>query len=313
MDGRVADDKLTADDDGVSGAGGGGAAELFEEAAGGLFANFFARVVDGGELWLGEPGYGVVIKAYDGHVFGYAEPSFLEGLQEYSSKKIIGYKSAVGACLHGEDLFGGANGSGFAEVVDQEHGCVEVQTVVCEGLFVAFKTAGVDVPVEIGGDMGDAAAALCGEMGGSFVAGFYVVDDDAGAVGKFLDAIEKYDGDAFLYKGIEVFEVGGIEGEGGDESVDAFVEEVVYVGGFFPIGFGGVADDEVVTGVGGDLFDAGQDGTDELTFYLVYDDADGMCLLHAQVAGEAIGTIAHFLGCVHDPFARFDIYGRMVF
>ncbi len=55
MDGGFADDQLAADDDGIGGAGGGGASELFEEAAGGLFAHFFAGVVDRSELGLGDP------------------------------------------------------------------------------------------------------------------------------------------------------------------------------------------------------------------------------------------------------------------
>ena len=55
MNRRLPDDQLTANDDGIGGAGGGGAAELFEEAAGGLFAHFFAGVVDGGEFGLGDP------------------------------------------------------------------------------------------------------------------------------------------------------------------------------------------------------------------------------------------------------------------
>ena len=74
-----------------------------------------------------------------------------------------------------------------------------------------------------------------------------------------------------------------------------------------------MADDEVISCVGGDLFDTGEYGTDELAFELVYDDPDGMGFLHAQVAGEAVGAIAHLLCGVHDALAGLDIDGRMIF
>ena|ERR1700761_978803 len=100
MDGGFPDDQLATDDDGVGRAGGGRTAELFEEAAGGLFAHFFTGIVDRGELGLDYPRDGVIVKSYDGHVFGYAETGFPDGLKEYGGKKVIGYKDAVGACFH---------------------------------------------------------------------------------------------------------------------------------------------------------------------------------------------------------------------
>jgi len=65
-------------------------------------------------------------------------------------------------------------------------------------------------------------------------------------------------------------EVGGcVVGEGGDEAVDAFVEEVVGVGGLFGHCFGGVANDEIVARLVCDLFDAGEGGNDEFAVELV--------------------------------------------
>ena len=104
-------------------------------------------------------------------------------------------------------------------------------------MFISFQAAGIYVTVEIGGDVGNAAAALRGEMGGSFVAGFYVVDDDAGAVREFFYPVKKDDGDAFLNKGVEVVEVCCIEGKGSDESVYSFMKKVVDIGGFFAVCF----------------------------------------------------------------------------
>lgn len=43
------------------------------------------------------------------------------------------------------------------------------------------------------------------------------------------------------------------------------------------------------------------------------DDADGVGFLHPQVAGEAIGAVAHFLRGVHDAFPGLNIDGGMVF
>ena len=48
MERGVADDEFGADDDRVGGSGGGETAQVVEETAGGLFADFFAGVIDGG-------------------------------------------------------------------------------------------------------------------------------------------------------------------------------------------------------------------------------------------------------------------------
>ena len=260
-----------------------------------------------------DSGDGVVVKADDREVFGYADPLFFQGLEEYSSKKIIGYEGAVWADLPGKDLPCGAQGGGFAKVVDQEEIGVIRQAIVGEGLLVALESPCIDISSEVGGDVGDAAAALGGEVGGGFIPCTDIVDDYAGAEGEVLDAVEENDRDAFFYEGVEVIQVCGVEGEGGDEAVHAFVEEVVCVGGLFAIGLGGVADDEVVTGLGHDFFDAGEDGAYELAFKLVDDDADGVGLLHPEVAGEAVGAVAHFFGGVHDPLPCFAIDGGVVF
>ena len=53
---------------------------------------------------MDDPGDGVIVEAYDRDVFGHADSPFFQGLEEYSSKKIIGYEGAVGADLPGEDL-----------------------------------------------------------------------------------------------------------------------------------------------------------------------------------------------------------------
>ena len=91
------------------------------------------------------------------------------------------------------------------------------------------------------------------------------------------------------------------------------MEKVMGIGDFFTPGLGRMSDDQIVSGFGGYFFDACQYGADELAFELMYDDADGMGLLHPQVACETIGAVAHFLRGVHDAFARLDINGRMIF
>ena len=74
-----------------------------------------------------------------------------------------------------------------------------------------------------------------------------------------------------------------------------------------------MSDDEIVPCFGSDLFDACQDGTDELAFQLMYDDPDGIGLLPAEIAGEIIGPIAHLTGHVRDAFAGLYINGGVVF
>lgn len=76
MEGGISDDEFRADYDGVGGAGGGEAGELIEEAAGGLFAHFFTRVIYSSQFGLGDPGDRVVVEADDGDIFGYADIVF---------------------------------------------------------------------------------------------------------------------------------------------------------------------------------------------------------------------------------------------
>lgn len=286
---------------------------MVEKAAGGLFAYFFTRVINRGQFRLNDPGDGVIVKANDRDIFGDAEAAFFECLEEHSGKEIICDKGAVGSDLHGEDLTGGADSGGFAEVVDDEQVIIEWQVIVGQRLFVTFQSSRIDIPSKVGGDVDDPAAALCRQVGGRFVACLYVIDYYTGAIGKFLDAIEEDDRDAFLYEGVEVVHFTGIEGEGGDQAVDAFVEKVVGVGGFFPVGLGGMANDQIVTGFCSDPLDPGKDRAYELALELMDYDADRIGLLHPQVAREAIGAVAHLLRGIRDPFAGFDIDGRMVF
>ena len=210
---------------------------MVKKAAGGLFAYFFAGVVDRGQLRLDDAGDGVIVKAYDRDIFGDSEAAFLECLEEQGGKEIICNEGAVGAVLHGEDLTGGTDSGGFAEVVDNEQVVVEWQAIVGQRLFVTFQSARIDIPSEVGGDVDDPAAALGREVGGRFVACFYVINYNTGPIGKFLHAVEEDDRDAFLNKRVEVVHFAGVEGERSDEAIDAFVEEVVGVGGFFAIGF----------------------------------------------------------------------------
>ncbi len=130
VEGGVTDDQFGADDNGVGGPGGGQTGEVIQQAAGGLFAYFFAGVIDRGQLGLDDAGDGVVIETHDGDIFGDAEASFFKRLEEEGRKKIIGNKCAVGAVLHGEYLAGGPDSGGFAEVVDDEQARVEWQAIV---------------------------------------------------------------------------------------------------------------------------------------------------------------------------------------
>src|SRR5215469_14956784 len=110
MEGRVTDNELGANNNGVGGAGRGKAGKVVEEAAGGLFADFFAGIINRCQFWLDDAGDGIVIKANDGDIFRDAETAFLKRLEEHGSEKIIGNKGSVGAGLHCEDLAGGADG-----------------------------------------------------------------------------------------------------------------------------------------------------------------------------------------------------------
>lgn len=74
-----------------------------------------------------------------------------------------------------------------------------------------------------------------------------------------------------------------------------------------------MADDEVVTGFGGDFFNARENGGNKLAFQLMDNNPDGVGLLHAEVAGEAVGAVPHFFSSVHDTLAGFDIDGGMIF
>lgn len=248
------------DDDGAWGFCCVGLFESVEEAAGGAFSHFFAGVFDGGHFGLDDACDGVVVEADDGDVFGDADAGVFEGLHADGAAEVVGDEEAVGHGFSLEELFGGADAIGFAEVSDDEVGGIEFDAFFREGEFVAFEAVGVYVSVKVGCDMCDVFAALFEEVVGGFFAGADVVDDDAGSGVVFFDAIEEDDGDIFLDEGFVVVEIDGIECEGGDEAVDAFVKKVVGVGGFFAVGFGGVADDEVVASFGGNFFDAGEDG-----------------------------------------------------
>lgn len=308
-----ADDEFAADNDRVGGAGGGEACELIEETAGGLFAHFFAGIIDRRQLWLDDPGDGVIVETDDGDVFGYFYSFFFEALHENGGEEVVCDEDAVGAVFPGGDQFGGADGGGLAEVVDEDEIGFVGESEVGERLLIAFEAAGVDIAGEAGGDMGDAAAALGCEMGGGFVTCPDVIDDDAGAVGEFFDAIEENDGDAFFYERIEVIHFLGIEGEGGDEAVHAFMKQIVHIGGLLGVGFGRVADDEVIAGFCRYFFDTGEDRADELAFELMDDNTDGVRLLHPEIGGEAVGAIAHLPGGVHDTLACLYIDSGVIF
>ena len=111
---------------------------LIEQTAGGPFAHFFSGIIDGSELGIDDPGYNVVVKAYDSDVLRDTAAGFFQRLLEYGGAKIICYKYAIGSGVHVEYFPGGADGGAFAEVVDEEEGRIECQSVVCQGLLVAF-------------------------------------------------------------------------------------------------------------------------------------------------------------------------------
>src|SRR5882757_8083657 len=106
---------------------------------------------------------------------------------------------------------GGADGGGFAEVVDQEPGGVEGEAVVCQGLLIAFQPMGVYITGQVSCKVSDVPASLLCQVGCSFIACFDVVDDDPGTVGHFFCPVEEDHGDLSMDKGGEMVEVLGIE------------------------------------------------------------------------------------------------------
>src|SRR5258708_8116674 len=161
--------------------------------------------------------------------------------------------------------------------------------------------------------MGNTPAALLGQVGRCLITGFRIIDNDAGPIWVAFSPVEKDDGDPRLYEGGEMIQVFCVEGEGGYQAIHSFMEEVMGIGGFLPIGLGGMPDDQVVTRFGGHFLDTGQYGADELAIQFMYDDADRIGLLFSEVAGKIVGAIAHFFGHIGDPFAGSYVDGRMVF
>jgi len=122
---------------------------LVEEAAGGLFPHFFSGIVDGGELWVDDLGDDIVVKTYDGYIFRYATASFFQRLLKYGRAKIIRNKNAIGSGGHAEQLFCCLKGMCFAEITYEHESRVVGQPVVCQGLLVAFQTAGIYISCEV--------------------------------------------------------------------------------------------------------------------------------------------------------------------
>lgn len=277
------------------------------------FPHFFAGVIDGSELGIDDFRDDIVVEADDSDVVGYAQAGLFECLQEDGGAEVVGDEDPVGSWVHFHDLAGRADGSFFAQVVYDEAAGVIRKTVGSEGVLESFESAGIYISVKAGCEVGDMPASLLCEVSRCFKACVDIINDDTGPVLAFFGTVEEYDRYSFLEEGAIVVEVPGIEGEGGDEAVHAFVKKVMGVGSFFLKGFGGVADDQIVACCGGNFFYARQDRADELAFQLMDDDPDSIGLLSSKVTRKGIGAIAHFPGHIENTFACFNIDGGMVF
>ncbi len=106
----------------------------------------------------------------------------------------------------------------------------------------------------------------------------------------------------FEKKGSKWARVVGIIGQGDEQAVHPAVEEGSGVGAFLFDRLGGLADDEVIAFVVGDIFHAGDNGGHEITIDTGDDHADRHGAPGAQVARKMIAAVSQFLGKIGDPF-----------
>src|SRR5580692_1622519 len=150
--------------------------------------------------------------------------------------------------------------------------------------------------------MDDAAAAQADQVGGGVVGGFLVIDEDAGAVLVVGNAIEKDEGGLLFKKGLEVGQGGGIIGQGDKQTIHPAVKKGVGVGAFLINRLGGLADDEVIAFMVGDILHPGDDGGHEVAIDSGDDHADRHRAPGAEVARKMIATVSKFLGEIGNTF-----------
>lgn len=122
---------------------------LIEQAACGLLPHFFSGIVDGGELGGDDLGDDIVVEAYYRYILRYTATRFFQRLLKYGRTKIIGDKDGVGPGGHVEDLFGGLEGVGFAEIAYEHERGIIGQPVVFKGLLVSFQAPRVYITCEV--------------------------------------------------------------------------------------------------------------------------------------------------------------------
>ena len=169
-------------------------------------------------------------------------------------------------------------------------------TRVAEGLEVAVLTANDHVEVVGTTDKGDTTATGFEEMARGKIGSLVAVGLDGGEELGEAGAGEEDEGDTHLGYLLKVAIVGSVLCKTGQNSLDVEVDEVVdgaYLGLHVLMTVG---TDDAIALTGGLLFDAVEDGTEEVADEIGYDNADDLGLLMAQRAGKGIGTVVELLG-----------------
>src|SRR5882724_5569265 len=171
---------------------------------GGGLAYFPAGIVDSGKTGLHDLADNIIVEANDGYITGDVHSFFFQGLHTDRCTEIIGHKKAVGPGVHFYNLPGGFDSGGLTEVINDDPVFTVGQAVFEQGLAVARKPVGVYISFQAAGDVNDVPATLLNKVAGGDKSCFNIVDHYFNADGFFFHPVEVYDGDVFLYEGVEM-------------------------------------------------------------------------------------------------------------
>ena len=272
------------------------ASDVVEEEATGGLTHEGGLVGDGGEAGGDVLGMGIVGEADEGDIVGDAEAHLGDGVVGSEGDDVVEGEDGVGpvgAVEKGPDGLGGDVEVDFAT---GDEGAVDGHAGIAQGLEVAVLTANDHVEMVGTTDEGDTTATGFEEVLGGLIGCFVAVGLDGGEELGEAGAGEEDEGDTHLGYLLEVAIVGGVLCKTGQNSLDVKVDKVVY-GAYLGLHvLMTVGTDDAIALTGGLLFDAIENGTEEVADEIGYDNADDLGLLMAQGAGKRIGTVVELLG-----------------
>ncbi len=165
--------------------------EVVDEAAGGQLTHFVTGIINCGKIRFYDGGDGIIIKADEGDVFGDLDAHLADRHHTSYGAVIVRDEYGVGQGGHRADEGGCVCACFLAEVACDDIVFAVGDVVIRECFLVSFQPVDIDISFGWGGDMDDTAAAEADQVGGGFIGGLLVVDEDAGAILVFGHAVEK--------------------------------------------------------------------------------------------------------------------------